>query len=53
MLNADQEKALNGVLEFVKIPVESFKDCTTLIQGPAGSGKSFFTALNNRRFIRN
>jgi nucleoside-triphosphatase THEP1 len=43
MLNADQEKALNGILEFIKIPVESYKDCTTLIQGPAGSGKSFLT----------
>ena len=43
MLNADQEKALNGILEFIKTPVEAFKDCTTLIQGPAGSGKSFLT----------
>ena len=43
MLNADQENALNGIMRFIETPVETFADCTTLIFGSAGSGKSFLT----------
>jgi hypothetical protein len=43
MLNAEQEAALNGILEFIEKPVNNFADCTTLLQGVAGSGKSHCT----------
>ena len=40
MLNAEQELALNGILDFLSKPVNNFADCTTLLQGAAGTGKS-------------
>lgn len=40
MLNAEQELALNGILDFLSKPVNNFVDCTTLLHGPAGVGKS-------------
>ena len=43
MLTAEQEFAVNGILEFLSRPVNNFADCTTLLQGPGGTGKSFLT----------
>ncbi len=43
MLNAEQENALTGILEFISLPVHNFKDCTALIYASAGCGKTFLT----------
>ena len=43
MLTVDQERALIGVMKFIEKEVKEFKDCTTLIYGSAGVGKSFLT----------
>ena len=43
MLTSDQEEALNDILNFLQSSIKEFKDCSTLIYGPAGSGKSFLT----------
>ena len=41
MLNAEQELALNGILDFLAKPVNNFADCTTLLHGSAGVGFKF------------
>ena len=43
MLNAEQELALNGILDFISKPVSNFPDCTTLLYAAAGAGKTFLT----------
>lgn len=43
MLNSDQENALNGILQFISKPINTYSDCTTLICGSAGVGKSYLT----------
>ena len=43
MLTAEQEFAVNGILEFLSRPVNNFADCTTLLHSSAGCGKSFLT----------
>ena len=43
MLTDDQEKALEGILKFVSLPITNYKDCVTLLYAAAGCGKSFLT----------
>lgn len=43
MLTVEQEFAVNGILQFIETPVNNFADCTTLLQSPAGCGKSHCT----------
>ena len=43
MLTLDQEKALKGIMNFISAEVKEYKDCTALIYGSAGVGKSFLT----------
>jgi hypothetical protein len=43
MLKGEQEAALKGILDFIEKPVNNFADCTTLLQGAGGTGKSFLT----------
>ena len=43
MLTVDQERALNGVMNFITSEIKEFADCTALIYGSAGVGKSFLT----------
>ena len=43
MLNPSQEVALQGILQFISTPIHTYQDCTTIIVGIAGSGKSFLT----------
>jgi len=43
MLTPDQEHALDGILDFISRPIANYGDCTTIIVGAAGSGKSYLT----------
>jgi Intestiviridae Dda-like helicase len=42
-LTPDQEKALEGILEFIQSPIQEYKDCVTLLYAAAGCGKTFLT----------
>lgn len=52
MLTSDQENVLNGILNFISKPINTYADCSTIIIGAAGTGKSYLTrAIANK--IRN
>ena len=42
-LTADQELALNGILDFIQRPIEEYKDCATILYAAAGCGKTYLT----------
>src|SRR5581483_10674486 len=43
MLTPDQEIALQGLLEFVARPIQTFADCATVLYASAGCGKTYLT----------
>ena len=42
-LTPDQQHALNGILDFIKRPINEYKDCSTVLYAAAGCGKTFLT----------
>lgn len=42
-LTPDQEEALINILEFIKRPIEGYKDCSAILYAAAGCGKTFLT----------
>ena len=42
-LTPDQQEALINILEFIKRPIEEYKDCSVILYAAAGCGKTFLT----------
>ena len=42
-LTPDQNNALTGILEFIKTPVNEYKDCANILYAAAGCGKTYLT----------
>jgi len=43
MLTNDQKIALEGILKFLTIPIQEYKDCATILYAAAGCGKTYLT----------